>query len=229
MQVVRGQHGTESEAQAAATQVAKKHIILMADVIGSSLLEPQEMQTFFEVVEEANLKFEQQLTSLITVTLGDEFQAIVANQKALIDILVYLEERLVARGSRVLLRYVVHKGTIESQLHHRRAHAMIGPGLTFARKKLEAMKKGDDRFFIHLGTAKLDNRLNKALKVWGSFLQSWKESDKHLELAASFLQYEDYKLVAEKRGAERGNMWRMEKSLRFSDYVAQRELLPLLL
>jgi SatD family (SatD) len=214
-------HGAESPPE-------HKHIILMADIIGSSLLPRQELQTFFDVVEEVNARHADTLASMLTVTLGDEFQAIVSNPKALMSIMIDIEETLIRKNSRVLLRYVAHKGLVETQIHHRRAHAMVGPGLTFARKTLESMKKGDDRFFIQIGPPKQDLRLSKALKVWGGFLQHWKENDKHLEIAPTFLDCEDYKLVAAKLGTERGNMWRIEKSLRFRDYLAQRELLTLL-
>jgi SatD family (SatD) len=206
----------------------KRQIILMADVIGSSRMPIEEMESFFQVVQEINTRHNDQLLSCLTVTLGDEFQGVVRDVPSLIDILIDLEETLLRRKSQVLLRYVAKMGEIDTQIHHQLAHAMVGPGLTAARESLEAMKNHEKRFEVDLGNRENDQRLSNALYVWGSFIQHWKAKDKHLEIIPFFLEFEDYKLVAERSNSDRGNVWRLGKSLRFNEYLAQRQLLHLL-
>jgi hypothetical protein len=203
-------------------------IILMADVIESSKLTRTELEIFFQVVEEVNKRHEKSLVSLITVTLGDEFQAVVKDVPSMIEIIIDLEESLLKRNSPILLRYVAHKGLIESKIHPQRAHAMVGPGLTTARKRLESLKKGEFRFDIDLGNRQMDQLLQKTLVVWGSFIEHWKDKEKHLHFAPIFLEKFDYKAVAHFTNSDRGNAWRMEKSLRFKEYLAQRDLLRMI-
>jgi hypothetical protein len=203
-------------------------IILMADVIGSSKMVKAELEIFFDVVEEVNSRHEKELVSMLTVTLGDEFQAVVKDIRSLIAIIIDLEESLLRRNSSILLRYVAYRGAIDSTIHHQRAHAMVGSGLTNARKRLELLKKSEFRFDIDLGDPLFDMRLQKTLVVWGSFLEHWKEKEKHMQFAPLFLENVDYKAVALSIHADRGNVWRMEKSLRFKEYLAQRDLLQMI-
>jgi hypothetical protein len=92
---------------------------------------------------------------------------------------------------------------------------------------LESQKKEkDQRVWTHTGPAKLDEAINAAFLVYTSLLDQWSEKDR--PLVSAFLEYEDYKKVAEVMQKDKSLMWRREQSLRLREYKAIKQVISFL-
>jgi len=58
-------------------------------------------------------------------TLGDEFQSVIKNLPAALDIIFSIEEKIAAGGQDFRLRYVLEEGKIETPLNRKIAYGMI--------------------------------------------------------------------------------------------------------
>ncbi|TXK36588.1 hypothetical protein FVR03_17425 [Pontibacter qinzhouensis] len=207
---------------------SKNYYILMADIIGSSRQPGGKlMEAFKAVVEEVNKKCHYQLLSPLTITLGDEFQGVVADLAAGLQVMVALEELIVLHNKPFSLRYVINYGPIDTPVNTAKAHAMLGNGLTQAREMLEQVKKDKgNRYKLEPGNTQQHKMLERALLLYQSLVDAWKPADSLL--ISTFLQNPDYKVVAGKLGKVRSLMWKREKSLKIKEYIAARELLHLI-
>jgi hypothetical protein len=208
-------------------------IVYMADVIGShETLTPERYARFKAVVEDANKEFSDKLASPLTITLGDEFQAVVrgvdrtGSIAAATGIIFWMEEQLLIRRTGLTLRHVIHEGVIESPINPEVAHGMVGEGLTKAREQLAALKKGrgiSKRFSFHLhGLPLFSDQLERCFLLYEAIIGSWKPKD--AELIATFLEHKDYKKVAEVLEKDTSLMWRREGWLWVREYQELKNL-----
>lgn len=202
-----------------------KHIILMADVIKSRNKDSKALiKQFKTIVDAANRKFKKKLKSPLTITLGDEFQGVIEDKQTAIEIIVDLEEALIHNKYNFKLRYVLQVGIIDTLINNKRAFEMLGPGLTEAREKLSLLKQTKNRFFISLEHDVLTNILSNSFSIFQSIVGSWKV-DKDFEIVSAFLQYKDYKIVAEKMNRNRSLIWKREKTLQIESYFAIKNII----
>jgi hypothetical protein len=156
--------------------------------------------------------------------LGDEFQGVIDTVANNISIIFDFEEAIVEMECDFKLRYVLNFGEIDTKINEKVAYEMLGSGLTEARQYLANMKKEDHRFFVSLGKSdKINHQTNNAFLVYQSIVDSWKEKD--LKAVTSFLQYEDYKKVAEIINVDVSSAWRRKKSLSINEYNAMKEII----
>lgn len=209
-------------------------IIYMADVIGSrDALTPERYGQFKDVVAGINRAFADRLGSPLTVTLGDEFQGVIAARDrtdsitTALEMVFKVEEELVLRHKGIALRHVIHEGIIDTALNPESAHGMIGEGLSTAREELAQLKKGrgmSKRFSVHLnGEHPLSQQLNRCFLLYESITDSWKPRD--AELIGQFLAHGDYKKVAEELGKDTSLMWRRQNSLWMREYDELKNLM----
>jgi hypothetical protein len=200
-------------------------IILMADVIDSRKLKGNIfMLQFKNTVNDANKSYKESIISPLTITLGDEFQGIVKSLKSAIDLILYIEEKIIKNKFEFRLRYVVVEGKIESSINKKIAYEMVGEGLSKARSNLNNMKQGkQSRFFIDIINADLTLILNKGLFLLDSHISHWRVRD--FPLISEFLSVKDYKKVAEILGKDISLIWRREKSLKMKEYFVLKEML----
>jgi hypothetical protein len=202
-----------------------KHYIIMADIIDSRDKEGQElMQTFQLMVESVNNDLRYQISSPLTITLGDEFQGVVRSLRDAIEVIIYLEEYRIKYQLDYKMRFAVHLGDIDTPINTESAHSMLGAGFIKARDMLIRLKKsGNSRYLFSIGEAKVDFNLNGLFELFTALVDGWKFSDH--ELIASFIRNEDYKIVAEELSLYRANTWRREKTLRISEYLLLKKLI----
>lgn len=203
----------------------KEHYILMADIIESREKEGVElMGALRAMVDHVNKTFRDIILSPFTITLGDEFQGVVKNIAAATHIFVYIEEYRIEHNLDFKLRYVVHYGNIESEINPKSSHAMLGAGFITARGMLERLKKNSSsRFYVEIGEEKKNKILNGLFLLYTTLVDSWNFDDN--ELIFSFIKNKDYKVVAREIKKDRANMWRREKTLRITDYLALKEII----
>lgn len=202
-----------------------KHYVLMSDIIGSSQKShPLLMENFKKATKHMNEKYSDSIISPLTITLGDEFQGIVASLASAVSIIIDLEEFLIEQKFPVKLRYVLVYGEIDTMINTTIAYEMLGSGLSKSRKLLMDLKKSDSRFYVDIENAPLNTILNQAFAIYQSIIDTWKV-EKDNELIDSFIKNRDYKLVAEKLNKNRSLMWKREKTLKIASYFSIKAIL----
>jgi hypothetical protein len=199
-------------------------IILMADIVESSKREAAELMTDFKkVVELINDKHKKGILSPLTITLGDEFQGVIDNTEAALQIIFNIEEELLKLTKPFKMRYVLVEGKIDTPLNRKSAHGMLGPGLTEARETLTSMKTSKNRFAVKLKDAQASEKITLALHVLQGISDQWTPPQK--KIAHSFLQLGDYKKVASKLKKDVSTIWRRKNSLLIDEYTDLRTLI----
>ena len=197
----------------------------MADIIGSRKADQQMlMDSFKEVIKYTNGKEKKNFLSPMTITLGDEFQSVVNNLSAALEIILKIEERIIITESAFKLRYILMEGKIETPLNKKIAYGMLGSGLTSAREYLANLKTGKNRFYFKLINEKKGAALNHAFFTLQRLIDDW-SIRKDYYIVSEFLQHKDYKQVAIDLDKERSLMWKREKSLKLEEYFAIKEVI----
>jgi SatD family (SatD) len=205
-------------------QKNKDYIILMGDIIQSNLHNQSLlMLDFQEVVHTINVKYQDKILSPLTITLGDEFQGVVADTKTVINIIIDIEELILIAHKSLKIRYICHEGIIETPINSAIAYGMLGAGLTNARKQLEAMKKGRMRFLFSLKNNNINTIFNNAFIIYAAIINHWKIDD--LPIVALFLKGLNYDEVAKSLNKNRSLIWKREKNLRLTEYFAIKKIL----
>ena len=123
------------------------YYILMGDIIASRKYKGLQLTQIFEsLVSSCNSDLASGILSPYTITLGDEFQGVAKSLKSGIQSIFYFEETILRLGIDFKLRYVLHYGSIETQINREIAYGMRGPGLTKAREILELNRRNRPRF-----------------------------------------------------------------------------------
>lgn len=197
----------------------------MADIIDSRNADQNRlMDAFRRVVREVNAGNREKLLSPMTITLGDEFQGIVQDVNAAIELIFMIEEKIIEERSGFKLRYVIYEGAIETPINENIAYGMMGTGLTNARQALEETKSSNYRYFFNLQNKKTSIALIKSMFVYQSIIDDWK-IDKDYNLIAKFIKYKDYKKVADNLGKTRSQIWKREKSLKIEEYFSIKSVI----
>jgi hypothetical protein len=203
----------------------KDFIILMADIVGSRNMQQNKlMKSFKKITDEINYEKKDILLSPITITLGDEFQCVVKNVKAGIELMLSIDEKKLYEMADYNLRYVLVEGGIETPINPEIAYGMLGEGLTMAREQLVEYKNSYHRYSIHLKNTTKSEALANSLIVYQNITDNWK-MDKDYPLIARFLELKDYKLVADEIGKTRSQIWKREKSLNLEAYFSIKQVI----
>lgn len=202
--------------------------ILMADIIDSTAYHSETLMIAFqEIVGNVNNKYKKQLLSPLTITLGDEFQGIPKNLGAAIEMIIALEEQILSSQLEYKLRYVLHYGAIDTPINPEIAYGMMGEGLSFTRKRLNEIKESEARFDCSIKNKTKSEALSNAFVIYQNVIDSWSNEDSKA-MALNFIKWKDYKLIAEKTGKNRSQIWKKEKSLDISSYFAIKNILKYL-
>ncbi|MEP5612070.1 MAG: SatD family protein [Cyclobacteriaceae bacterium] len=198
--------------------------VLMGDIIDSSNY-PQSrmMDDFKELIQFSNKEGGSSLLSPLTITLGDEFQGVVDSIDSGIKTIIDLEEQMITRNLDFKIRYVVYEGDIKTEINKKQAYEMLGPGLTNARKELNALKKSNSRFNFFLNKKSTASALNRIFKLLQFFLDSWFPKDR--TTVSGFLKGLTYKQVAEIEKKDESSLWRRRRSLAIDEYLTCKSLI----
>lgn len=183
-----------------------------------------------ELVDSVNRQFETRLSSPLTVTLGDEFQGVCADVQAGSEIILRMEHQLRAKPLKVdgslsayQLRYVLHRGEIESPINPERAHGMLGPGLTEARERLNDHRRGMPRMRISLNDETVSRRLNDLFAVLDAISEDYNPDD--FEFITALMEEKDSSLVGERFNRHRTSVDRRRRTLRIDAYLTLERLI----
>lgn len=197
--------------------------ILMGDIIKSRGKDQILVQIeFAKLISACNAEFASSLKSKLTITLGDEFQGVLAEESAFPSILAWLEENKWRLKVPIEMRYSLGFGEISTPINPEIAHGMLGSGLTQTREALNNLKSKAERVVM---IGKIENIELKQLvtDLYLSQIGTWKWKDR--ELLATFFQHQDYKAVAEKLDKDTSLMWRRSNSLQIGTYFKMKETL----
>lgn len=201
------------------------NFILMADIIGSRETDQNRLMHDFKLVTaKTNNTKQDNLLSPITITLGDEFQAIARDLSSAVDIILDLEETKIQLDKGFRLRYVLQEGKIETPINSSIAYGMMGSGLTDARQTLLEMKKTKTRFRVVLQDKTLGSAIENTFIALQGIIDDWKP-EKDYYIVSKFLQNKDYKEVAQELEKERSLIWKREKGLKLNEYFALKEVI----
>jgi hypothetical protein len=105
---------------------------------------------------------------------------------------------------------------------------MLGEGLSTARELINKLKNTDNRFYFETGNSKKYLALVSAFIVYENIVDKWKSADDKA-LASLFIKYNDYKVVAEKLGKPRPQIWKRRHSLEINSYFGIKNVLNYIL
>jgi hypothetical protein len=202
-----------------------KYYILIADIMNSTNKESAMlMKEFKGTINFVNQNSKRKILSPLTITLGDEFQGIIASLAAAIDILFQMEEYFLKHQLDIKLRYVLNYGQIDTKINKKIAYEMLGEGLTNARKNLNEMKGDETRFHFSLDLERkdLEEMLNESFFLYQSFVDAWKFEN--YKLAWEFISNKDYKIVAQNVNLDKSSAWRRKRSLHIKEYETIKTL-----
>lgn len=200
----------------------------MADIIdsrnkGSKTL----MLDFKQIVATVRKKYRNRFLSPITITLGDEFQAVVKSLSATVEIIFSIEEEIIKMGKDIRLKYVVEYGNVDTDINSKIAYEMLGGGLTSAREHLlESKREKDKRVNFYLRNEEAGLAIENAFFVAISIRDKWKVKDSNL--MAAFMEHRNYQKVAQALSVDRSQIWRREKTLMIKEYFALKETIKYL-
>lgn len=202
------------------------YAILMADILDSGEKDSNELMLEFKhTVDYINDNWKKSIISPLTITLGDEFQAVIDNVQNGIDIIIDIEEFILAKQLSFKLRYVLNFGKIETKINREVAYEMLGEGLTDARKELSNLKNSESRFLIKLKKedSRIERMLNDTFRIFQYYIDSWKISE--YQIASDFIMHNDYKTIADKFGVNRSTAWRRRKSLNIEEFETVKKII----
>ena len=202
------------------------YVILMADILESREKDANElMLEFKETVKYINDNWQSNIISPLTITLGDEFQAIIDTVENAVNIIIEIEEFILEKEFTFKLRYVLNFGKIETEINREIAHEMLGEGLTDARKALTDLKNSESRFLIKFKKEdwRIEKMLNDTFKIFQYYIDSWKVND--YRIASHFIKLDDYKVIADKLGINRSTAWRRRKSLNIDEFETVKRII----
>lgn len=202
-----------------------KHLILMCDVVKSRDKDQKQLiKELKQTVQFINRKYSNDILSPLTITLGDEFQGIIKNVESGLSIIIEIEEYIIKNKFDFKLRYVFNVGDIDTQINAKVAHEMLGIGLTETRTKLNQLKSTDNRINVSMGDEIISSVINNSFVVLDNIINKWDIED-DFEIASTFLEYIDYKIVAEKLNRNRSLIWKREKTLNIRSYRAVKDII----
>ena len=194
----------------------------MADIVKSRDTEGKKTaDNLRSLVKTTNKRFKTSILSPLTITLGDEFQAVIKDITSSIGIILFIEELCIRQKAGFKLRYVLVNGEIETPINEKIAYGMLGEGLTRARETINKLKKSEERFSFPTG--KNEEVLNNLFVLYQSFIDEWKPRDS--KIITDFIDFDDYKIVAEKNKKDISLMWKRKRSLKIKEYKTVKKLI----
>ncbi len=156
-----------------------KYLAVIGDIINSrKLANRAKMQKEFEsAVDMVREEYRNSCVSPATVTIGDEFQALLKNSSELFDLLYQMDHSL----QRVPLRYGLGIGTIDTEINYMAAIGMDGPAFHNARAAVEFARKTKMRYAIRCSDSLAEARLNIMFNWLDVTMKKW-TVDKHVIL-----------------------------------------------
>ena len=196
----------------------QKHHVLMGDVTGSSKRRAADVaQSIEDATKKVNSVFEEQILSPLTVTLGDEFQGVIASASATFEIIKLLQDRIFAQNLPPLHFSWVY-GNIDTPINPEIAHGMLGPALTTARKNLTRKDRDRPDIQVDLSDGDTTSILQNTLFARDEISSRWKQKD--AGLIKDFKKEIEVKYIAERHDRDTSSIYRRRETLMIDAYLA---------
>lgn len=155
-------------------------LVIIGDLLASRALpQRQQVQTQLQQVLELLNEDRDELLSPYTLTLGDEFQVVLAGAGRSFRDLLQIQAAL----HPALMRFSLAVGTLTTEINPRQALGMDGPAFHAARDGIEVMKGGDVRLRLAGLPPATEQLANASLSFMSHVLGKWR-SRRHRILAA---------------------------------------------
>lgn len=204
--------------------------IIMADIIDSREKDELVMMwQFKELVYNLNLKYGRNISSPLTITLGDEFQGIITDLQSLIEILFFIEEQTLKQGLIFKLRYAISESDIDPfKINTYASYGMMSEGLIETRFNLNNSKKNKNRFHFYFNKMnKLKaKKLDLLFSCYQAKIDSWNIKDK--DIIKEYLNKNtNYKNIASSLDMYDSTIWKKLHRLDMDTYINLKTLIKL--
>ncbi len=144
---------------------------VIGDMIGSRKLENRSgiQKKFSAALKTIQKRHKEQIVSPLTVTIGDEFQAILKDTSQLFNTLYEIEQSLKS----VSLRYGFGIGIITTEINYSAAIGMDGPAFHNARAAIEQARKSGRHYALRCEDTFIEKRLNTLLNWLDISTTNW--------------------------------------------------------
>lgn len=145
------------------------YLALIGDICDSrTVAERGDLQlTLQETLDELNKQHRQALASPLTITLGDEFQALLSDPAPVWQMVASIQSRLFP----VQFRFALGLGGIDTTINARAALGMDGPAFHIARDAIDRLKKQGGWYQVE-GIPEVD-LANQSLALVSHFQGQW--------------------------------------------------------
>ncbi|MGR3364940.1 MAG: SatD family protein [Maritimibacter harenae] len=193
--------------------------VLMGDLVRSERApEPEALHDAFNrAVAEENRRHADVIVSPLTITLGDEFQGLVATLEDTARLARRLRLGLLAEG--IDCRFVIGQAALNTPVNAERAWNMMGPGLARARETLEEKAHGLTYRFT-LFEAPMTERLLNAIGAGLSVIErGW--TDRQRADIADLIEGQGVDEIAARRGVTRHSVYKVRSAGDYDAYAMQ--------
>ncbi|MDD3174411.1 MAG: SatD family protein [Herbinix sp.] len=178
------------------------------------------------VLKEINIKYENDIAAKFMITLGDEFQGLLNNGSAVMNIISEIERKMYPTE----IRFGIGVGEITTDIDIEMAIGADGPGYYKAREAIEYLKDSekkqkaiitDTRIEIDGNNQVATNLINTVLSLISAIKESW--TDRQREIISDMLEHQDSQINV----ANRLNIGQSaaQKSLAGGKYYTYKEAL----
>lgn len=170
------------------------YLVLIGDIVASKAIRNRsQFQSQFEtVLEQASQQYRPILISPLTLTIGDEFQAVLGGTANLFQLIAFVEQQM----SSVAFRFGFGLGAIVTEINTQRAIGMDGPAFHFARQAVELARKEEKSYYFACEDTHLQERLNILLSWIDLTIKRW--SDQRKGIFYFYRQKMKQRTIAEK-------------------------------
>lgn len=200
------------------------YVAIIGDIVGSKKIRNRNktQQELKQVLENINLKYEEDIASNFMITLGDEFQGLLKYGRNTVDIMIKIESALWP----VRLRFGLGAGEICTDIDPAFPLGADGPAYHNARTAIEQLKANDKKYATYRSNIKIisegDNQqvdalLNSIFSLSTALKAKWTTRQK--EIIACFLdQNKNQRKTAEKLGIQQSSINRALDNSAFYSY-----------
>lgn len=210
----------------------KPCIAIIGDIKESKKIEQraQVQRKLNQVLEIINKRHEEKILSRFVITLGDEFQGVLANGSEVMPIVLEIERGMFP----VKIRFGIGIGNITTDINPNRSIGADGPGYYKARQAIEELKRFEKSKSVDAADIRIAaeenrnltsvNMLNTILSLMTAIKELW--SDRQREIIWEMLEYQDgQKNIAERMGIRQPTV---QKSLAKGHYYAYKDAVDMI-
>ncbi|MDZ7715527.1 MAG: SatD family protein [Balneolaceae bacterium] len=151
-----------------------KYLVLTADIEGSKQLDDSDRKIVQEKLRQGLDELNEQdraITSQYSITMGDEFQAVLSSADYLFDDVWHIMAGL----HPVMVRFSVGIGSIATSIEREQVLGMDGPAFHVAREGIDTLKKGESLFRITMENEDTPELrvINNSLHLLSKEIRSW--------------------------------------------------------